>query len=69
MTNNNLPTHDLPHVEVSEQEYLLPHELRQIDGGIAGIRQEMLNNKYPENMPHEPRAVLLDDPTLSLANQ
>lgn len=31
------------------------YTIQLVNGNIAGIRLEQLNNKYPENMPHEIR--------------
>ena len=31
------------------------YTIELLNGNIAGIRMELLNNKYPENMPHELR--------------
>ncbi|MGI9519286.1 MAG: hypothetical protein ACR2NP_19705 [Pirellulaceae bacterium] len=31
------------------------YSIELLNGNIAGIRTEMLNNKYPENMKHEVR--------------
>ncbi len=35
-----------------EQQF---YTIELMNANIAGIRQEQLNNKYPENMPHEVR--------------
>jgi type VI secretion system secreted protein Hcp len=31
------------------------YTIRLEDAAVSGIRQEMLNNRYPENMPHKER--------------
>lgn len=54
VTNENLPSVMLSvtqRVDGSEQEYTV--EL--VNATISSIRTEQLNNKYPENMPHETR--------------
>ena len=40
--------------EASGKEFQY-YSIELINGSIAGIRMEMLNNKYPENMKHEVR--------------
>ena len=31
------------------------YTIERINASVAGFRSEMLNKKYPEKMPHEPR--------------
>jgi len=40
-----------------ENEVLSDEQLEQVEGGISNIRQEQLNNKYPENLKVDAKLV------------
>ena len=55
-TNENLSSVVLrcvaPSADGSEEQY---YTIELVNATVSNIRQEQLNNKYPENMPHEVR--------------
>jgi len=56
VNNENLPEWKLEYWQPSATGKEMQHYTVQlVNASIAGIRHEMLNNKYPENMQHKER--------------
>ncbi|MBW2526968.1 MAG: Hcp family type VI secretion system effector [Deltaproteobacteria bacterium] len=57
LTNNeNIPEWELQYWQPSKSgQEVQFYTVKLYNASIAGIRQEMLNNKYPENMQHKER--------------
>jgi type VI secretion system secreted protein Hcp len=56
VNNENIPKWKLMFWTPSPSGQEVQHyTLELVNASIAGIRGEMLNNKYPENMPHKER--------------